>query len=136
MSFAFLSRPCCPGWKFLFSIPHDGLASLAFQKKLHSFSAAQPADRSNISSQLNSPSLRRTATVVRNRSHVANSTHFESRRLQGPDRRIPSGSGSFHVDLERAHSRLTGAVRRRERGLLGGERCSFPRTLETKRSGA
>src|SRR5262249_394291 len=83
-------------------------ASLAFQKKLYSCPAAHPADWSNISSQLNSPSLRRTATVVGNRSHVANGTHFESRCLQGSDRGIASGAGAFHVDLESAHSRLTG----------------------------
>src|SRR5207247_7061821 len=85
-------------------------ASLALQKKLYSFSAAQPADWSNISSQLNSPSLGRTATVVRNRSHVANGRHFESRRFQSPDRGIPSGAVGFHIDIESLNSGIARPV--------------------------
>src|SRR5438132_8153654 len=133
-SFALRSWPCCPGAKFLFSIPQEGLKHLSPLR--NSFI---PSLRHNLHTgpmylaNLNSPSLRRTAAVVGNRCHVADRAHFESCGLQGADRGIASGTRALHVDFERPHSRFTRAVRRGHSGLLRGEWRSFSGTLEAKR---
>src|SRR6185369_6676817 len=44
-----------------------GVAALTLEEQLHRLAAAEPADRTNITSHLHSPPLRRTASVVRNR---------------------------------------------------------------------
>src|SRR5437660_7572035 len=137
ISFALRSRPCCPGAKFLFSIPQEGLKHLSPLRK-----SFIPSLRHNLHTgpmylaNLNSPSLRRTAAVVGNRCHVADCAHFESGSLQGADGGIASGPGALHVDFERAHSGFTRPVRRGQSGLLGGEWRSFPGTFEAKRARA
>src|SRR5438132_13887157 len=95
--FALRSWPCWPGEKFLFSIPQEGLKHLSPFR--NSFI---PSLRHNLQTgpiylaKLDSPSLRRTAAVMRNRGHVANGAYFEARGLQGSDRGIPSRTGTFH----------------------------------------
>src|SRR5215469_4193571 len=74
---------------------------------------------------LDAPPLRRPATVVRARSHVANHRNLEARRLECAKRGLAACARALHVDAKRAHAvlhRLLGAVlgrelRREGRGL-------------------
>src|ERR1051325_5029951 len=102
MSLALRSCPCCPGAKFLFSIPQEGLKHLSpFRKSFI------PSLRHNLHTgpiylaKLNSPSLWGMTTVVRYWGYVANCANLDPRSLQRTDRRVASGSRSLHVDLER-----------------------------------
>src|SRR6266850_4403882 len=137
ISFALRSCPCCPGAKFLFSIPQEGLKHLSPFR--NSFI---PSLRHNLHTgpiylaKLNSPSLRRAAAVVRDRRHISNGANFQARRLQCANSGIPSGAGPLHIHLERAHTRFTRAVRSSDCSLLRCEWCSLSGTLEAKRAGA
>src|SRR6267378_1873071 len=137
ITFCLRSCPCCPGGKFLFSIPQEGLKHLSpFRKSFI------PSLRHNLHTgpmylaKLSSPSLGRAAPVVRDRRHISNGADFQTRGLQCSDSGIPSGAGTLHIHLERAHTRFTRSVRSGHCSLLRREWRSFSRTLEAKRAGA
>src|SRR5437016_11073372 len=137
ISFALRSCPCCPGAKFLFSIPQEGLKHLSPFR--NSFI---PSLRHNLHTgpiylaKLNSPSLGRAAAVVRDRGHISNGADFQTRSLQCSDSRIPSRTGSLHTHFESAHTRFARAVCGGYCSLLGCEWRPFARTFEAKRAGA
>src|SRR5437588_6660737 len=137
ISFALRSCPCCPGAKFLFSIPQEGL------KHRSPFSNSFiPSLRHNLHTgpiylaKLNSPSLRRAAAIVRDGRHISNGANFQPRRLQCPYSGITSRTGPLHIHLERTHARFTGAVGGGQCSLLRCKGRPLSRTLETKRAGA
>src|SRR2546423_4174236 len=135
--FALRSWPCWPGEKFLFSMPQDGLKHLSPFRNSFIPSLRHSLHTGPIYlAKLNSPSLRRTTTVVRNWSDVTNCANFQTCGLQGSDRRIATGTGSLHIDLKGTHSRFTRAVRSRNRGLLRGEWRPFAGPLEPQGAGA
>src|SRR5664279_2995679 len=75
--------------------------------------------------------LTRTATIVRDRRHVADRRDGEARRLQSTQSRFTSRTRARHFDLESAHAvflRLLGGV---FGGDLRGVRRRFARALET-----
>src|SRR6201999_1300573 len=83
----------------------------------------------------NAPALARTATIVRDRGHVADRCDGEARRLQRTKRRFAARTRTCNFNLQRAHAvflRLLGDVFRRDLRGIGGR---FARTLETHRSG-
>src|SRR5204862_245692 len=93
-----------------------GIAALALEEQLHRLAAAEPADRTDITSHLHSPPLRRTASVVRDGRHVADRFHFDTDRLERADRRLAAGPGALDAHVERPHADGLGDV-------TGGERC-------------
>src|SRR4051794_25574042 len=82
------------------------------------------------SKKSNPPALARTATIVRNRRHVADRSDGEARSLQRTKRRFAAGTRSGHFNLQRAHAvflRLLGDVLGRD---LRGVGSGLARTLE------
>src|SRR3982075_1501430 len=82
----------------------------------------------------NPPALARTATIVRDRRHVADRCDGEARGLQRTERRFAARTGTGNFNLKRAHAvllRLLGDVFRRDLRGIGGR---FARPLETHRS--
>ena len=41
---------------------------------------------------------------MRNRGHVLDKTHLETRALERSDRRLPACAGAFYVDLDLSHT--------------------------------
>jgi len=79
----------------------------------------------------NPPTLARTATIVRDRRHVADRCDGEARGLQCAKRRFAARTGTRDLNLQRAHAvflRLLGDV---FRGDLSRIRGRFARPLET-----
>src|SRR5262245_31033088 len=161
MIFALRSRPCCPGAKFLFSIPHEGLKQRSpfrnnFIPSLRQSRHTGPMYLANVLSYVffrpvcdrslcshrarlgfsNSSSFWWPATVVWNRRNIPYRPHFKTCSLQGSNSRIASGSWAFHTDFQRAHSGLTRAIGGGEGGLLCCERSSFSRAFKTERTSA
>src|ERR1700686_1092490 len=83
---------------------------------------------------LDSSPLRRTASVVRNRRHVANRTYFNSRRSQRTHRRLATRPGTADADIHAAHPVIPRHVRGIRRGLLGGKGRALARSPEAERS--
>src|SRR5690606_24339389 len=84
------------------------------------FSIARPAlppVRERPSPPSDAAALRRPASVVRNRRHVADRGDRESDRLQGPQGRLAARARTLHVHLEGAHAVLL----RLAAGILGGD---------------
>src|SRR5215475_5373169 len=80
------------------------------------------------------PPLARTATIVRDRRHVADRGDGEARGLQRAERRLAARTGTGDFDFQRAHAvflRLLGHILRRD---LRGIRGRFARPLEPHRS--
>ncbi|BAF58528.1 hypothetical protein PTH_0348 [Pelotomaculum thermopropionicum SI] len=78
-----------------------GVAPVAFQVKLQSLPAAEPANRSCVSCQihctsLNSPALGRPAAVVGNGGYVFDQVYLQACRLQRPDGRLAARAGPFN----------------------------------------
>src|ERR1700757_2350399 len=84
---------------------------------------------------LDSSSLRRTASVVRNWRHVANRTHFNSRRNQRTNRRLAARTGTADAHIHAAHPMIPRHVRGIRRGLLGCKGRALTRSPEAERSG-
>ncbi len=82
---------------------------------------------------LYAPPLARTASVVRDRGHIADRGDGEAGRLQRAQRRFTPGAGPCDFDFERAHAVLLRLLGR----VLGGDlrriRRRLARTLETHR---
>src|SRR6476661_1813403 len=81
------------------------------------------------------PALARTATIVRDRRHVADRCDGEARRLQRTKRRLAARTWTSDFNLQRAHAvllRFLGDVFRRDLRGIGGR---LSRALETHRSG-
>src|SRR5277367_3101928 len=82
----------------------------------------------------NAPALARTATIVRDRGHVANRRDGEARGLQRTKRRFTTRTRASNFNLQRAHAvflRLLGDVFRRDLRGIGGR---LARTLEAHRA--
>src|SRR5690348_7233490 len=81
------------------------------------------------------PTLARTATIVRDRRHVADRCDGEARSLQRTKRRFTARTRACNFDLQRAHAmflRLLGDVFRSNLCRVGGR---LTRTLEAHRAG-
>src|SRR5579864_7626945 len=82
---------------------------------------------------LDSPPLRRTASVVRNRRHIANRSYFNSRSSQRTHGGLTSRPRAADANIHAPHpviSRHVGGIRRR---LLSGEGRAFARSPESER---
>src|SRR5262249_10694395 len=64
------------------------VATHSLADHLQRLAAAQPTDGADITRHLHSPTLRRTAAVMRNRRDVTNRFHFQTHRLQRPHGRL------------------------------------------------
>src|SRR5262245_13927493 len=83
----------------------------------------------------NAPALARTATIVRDRGHVADRGDGEARSLQRTKRRFAARTGAGHFHFQRAHAvflRLLGDV---FGGNLRGIGGRLARALEAHRAG-
>src|SRR5207247_6768688 len=127
---------------------------LSLEKQFHRLAAAQAADRTNITShqspfildpggfapadppRLHASPLRRPASLVRDRRHVADRLHFQTARLPRTDGRLAAGAGALHAHVERSHPHRLGRVAGIERGLRRGERRPLARSLEADAAGA
>src|SRR5207237_1978316 len=81
------------------------------------------------------PALARTATIVRDRRHVADRRHGEARRLQRTKRRFTARTRTGNFHFQRAHAvflRLLGNVFGRDLRGIGGR---LARALEAHRAG-
>src|SRR5438270_8126103 len=83
---------------------------------------------------LHSTSFWRTASVVRNRSHVANGTHFDSRSRQRANRRLAARSRATDAHIDTAHTVIPRHVSGVRRSLLRRKRRAFARSTEAERS--
>ena len=80
---------------------------------------------------LDSTTLRGPTAVVRNRRNVANQADPEARRLQSPQSRLSSGTGTVHVHRYGSHpvfDRLLGCILCSK---LCSKRCRLTRPFET-----
>src|SRR5438132_5408236 len=101
------------------------VAFLALKVQLHALAAAQPAHRTCVTSHLHPPPLRRPASVVRNRGHIADQVDLQPRRLERPDGRLAAGTRPLHVYLHLLHAMLDCLAGRR----FGGQPCRKGRAL-------
>src|SRR2546425_2236772 len=101
------------------------VAFLALKVQLHALAAAQPAHRTCVTSHLHPPPLRRPASVVRNRGHIADQVDLHPRRLERPDGRLAAGTRPLHVYLHLLHAMLDCLAGRR----FGGQPCRKGRAL-------
>src|SRR5207253_7617745 len=83
-----------------------------------------------LSPVLNSSSLRRAATVVRHRGHVADARHFEAGSLKGADRCLASGAGTANQDFDAAKAVLLSDSARLLSSNLRGERSALAAALK------
>src|SRR3569833_2906890 len=83
----------------------------------------------------NPPALARTATIVRDRRHVANRCDGEARGLQRTKRRLTTRTGTSNFNLERAHPMFLRLLRDVFGRDLCGIRGRLARALEPHRSG-
>ena len=88
------------------------------------------------SSHSYSSPLRRSTTIMRNRSHITDRLHFQTNRLKSTDSRFTPGPGTLDPNFDRLHSMLAGRVCHGLRSLLSCEGGSLPRPLESQRPGA
>src|ERR1700674_2302277 len=79
---------------------------------------------------LDSPALRRPASVVRHRCHVRNAGDLESQRVQGAYRRLTARARSLDPDLEVLDAAFLRRLARRFGSNLGRERRRLARALE------
>src|SRR3954453_6142114 len=83
----------------------------------------------------NPPALARTATIVRDRRHIADRCDGEARSLQRAKRRLAARTGTSAFNLERAHPMFLRFLRDVFRRNLRGVGGRLARALETHRSG-
>src|SRR5688572_14970852 len=109
------------------------------EEQLHTFSPAKPAYRSYVSSQfsllencLYASSLRRPASVVRNRRRISYRADLEAGSLESADSGVAPGAGTLHVHFQRAHSHFACAGCSRRGRLLRGKWRSLARALESQ----
>src|SRR6478609_10196911 len=104
------------------------IISTALQKSHHGRQCAR-----NLVS--NAPTLAGTATVVRDRGHVADRGDGEARGLKRTERRLAARTGTSDFDFQRAHAVLLRLLRH----VLGGNLCGIggrlARALEAHRAG-
>src|SRR5215831_1321924 len=84
--------------------------------------------------KLDSTSLRRPASVVRNRRHVADRPHFDSGGSQRTHRRLATRSRSAHSHVHAADTMIASHIRGVRRGLLRGKGSALTRSAEPERS--
>jgi hypothetical protein len=88
------------------------VAALPLEVELHALATAQLTNRSNVPSHLrtleasNPAPLGRPATVVGNRSHVADEGDLETRRLKSTQRALATGARALHEHCDGAHAVL------------------------------
>src|SRR5688500_8302433 len=85
---------------------------------------------------LHSAALRRTATVMRNGSHVFDRLDRQARRLQGRNRAFATGAGTFDQHLQLLHSELGRLLGGLLGGALAGKRSALAASLEAAGAGA
>src|SRR3954452_10161032 len=113
------------------------LALAALEEQLHLLAAAATAVRACVPShESNSPTLRRTASVVGNRGYVADGADLEADGLQRADRGLAAGAGTLHEHVDLAHAVLLRATGGRLGGHLRGERRRLAGALEADLPGA
>src|SRR5207237_2019751 len=103
-----------------------GEALRALQKELRAFPTALTAAWSDVTTHdLNSPTLWRTAAVVRNRRHVLDRFHLKSSGRERLDRGLAAATGTLHANVDTLHTQVERFTRRpfgrdgrRERGAL------------------
>src|SRR5579862_3219492 len=140
-----------PGSKIaLFNFALVRQATLSLQEQLDTFAPAQPANSLTISCQtnllrnetqtsdivLNSSTLGRAATIVRNGRHVLDIPHFQSGSGEGANGRFASGTWSLDPHFHAAHAMITGSIGHAHCGLLSGKGGAFARPLEAQRTSA
>src|SRR6202008_2073797 len=106
--------------------------SASYNSKNHRGAGAAGACDFNKS---NAPALARTATIVRDRGHVADRGDGEARGLQRAKRRLTARTGASHFHFQRAHAvflRLLGDVFGGDLRGIGGR---LARALEAHRAG-
>src|ERR1700733_7454704 len=94
----------------------------------------KPAETAGHFKASNPPALARTATIVRDRRHIADRRNGEARRLQRAKRRFTARAGAGNFNFQRAHAvflRLLGDVFSGDLRGIGGR---LARTLETHRA--
>ena len=84
--------------------------------------------------RLYATALGRTASVVRYRRDVTNSTHINAGRRQGTNCGFTTRTRSTDPNIDRAHSMLPRLVGCIDRCLLRGKWSAFTRPAETERS--
>ena len=81
----------------------------------------------------NSPSLRWTAAIVRNRSHVSNQSYFDAGRLNRSHSGFTTRAWTLYPDLAGMHSKFARRLSCSDARLLRGERRSLSRTVKAER---
>src|SRR5271165_3419633 len=94
-----------------------------------------PDRRSAAHTSSDATPLARTAAVMRNRRHVANRGHIETRSLNRAQSRLAPRTRARHLDLERAHAMFGRFANGVLRGDLGGERRRLAGAFESHRAG-
>src|SRR5579872_1210612 len=84
--------------------------------------------------KLHATTLRRTATVVRNRRGIFNRANVNARSSEGADCRLAAGAGAAHADFNAAHAVVAGHAGGVRSGLLGGEWRTLTRSPEAERT--
>src|SRR5262244_1398169 len=79
-------------------------------------------------------SFGRAAAIVRNRRKVLDRPDFDSRRCQGANCRLASGTRTADADVDRPHAVIARHVGGVHRGLLGSERGSLARSAKAERT--
>src|SRR5947209_5534004 len=85
---------------------------------------------------LDSPTLRRPATIVRNRRHVFDRFDVETTGCECTDGRLASCSRTFDLHVDRTNAMLLCKLRCILRSNLRRERSAFARAFEADASGA
>src|SRR5262249_28076900 len=107
------------------------VALRALEEQLHALAAAQLADGFGVARHRSDPpSLRRAATVVRDRGDVLDADHLDARVLDRADRRLSPGPRTLDHRVDLADTVLHRAACDRLGRELRGERGRLARTLE------
>src|ERR1700722_5197488 len=85
---------------------------------------------------LDSPPLRRPATVVRHRRHIADGAYFNPRRCQSANGRLAARTRTGDPHIHRAQPVIASHAGSVRRCLLRRERRAFARTAESQRTRA
>src|SRR4051812_42104557 len=115
---------CCRHWRWRKAADH-----------FHGFAKSHRGRRCARNLVSNAPTLTGTATVVRDRGHVADRGDGEARGLQRPERRFAARTGTGDFDFQRAHAVLLRLLRHVLGGNLCGIRGRLARALEAHRAG-
>src|SRR5215467_231349 len=111
---------------------------ISFEFQVSSFGSVRSGNtRSKLETRnlkLDSAPLRRPASVVRNRRHVADRTHFDSSGGQCAHGRLASRTRTADANIDAAHTMIPRHICGVRRGLLRGKRSALTRSAEPERS--